>query len=68
MDDVFVYLAPLPNAIDEYVTPCSDGYTIYINEKLSRPQQIEAYNHAVNHIAGNDFEKYNVQEIERSIQ
>ena len=68
MDDVFVYLAPLPNAIDEYVTPCSDGYTIYINEKLSRSQQIEAYNHAVSHIAGNDFEKHDVQEIERSIQ
>lgn len=67
MDDVFVYLAPLPNAIDEYVTPCSDGYTIYINEKLSRPQQIEAYTHAMHHIAGNDYDKADVQEIERRL-
>ena len=67
MDDVFVYLAPLPNSIDEYVTPCSDGYTVYINEKLSRPQQIKAFNHAIRHIAGNDFSKENVQEIEGSL-
>ena len=67
MDDIFVYLAPLPNSIEEYVTPCPDGFTVYINDKLSRPQQINAYRHAVKHIKGNDFEKEDVQEIERRL-
>lgn len=67
MDDIYIYIAPLPNTVNECVTPCPDGFTVYINEKLSRPQQIKAYRHAVSHIIGNDFEKEDVQEIERSL-
>ena len=64
MDDVFVYLAELPTTINEAVTPCLDGYTIYINNNLSKDKQLKAYQHALWHIYNNDFEKADVQQIE----
>lgn len=43
-----------------------DGsYTILINAKLSDRGQVLAYKHALKHIVNEDFEKENVQEIER---
>ena len=64
-EEIFVYHVPLPDGIHEVVLPCRDGYTVYLNDKLSYEQQLEKYKHAVNgHIAHNDFEKFNVQEIE----
>lgn len=64
MDDVFVYLVDLPAKIDEAVTPCLDGYTIYINSNLDNDSRLKAYAHAMFHIMNNDFEKINVQAIE----
>lgn len=64
MDDIFVRLAKLPCGINEFVTPCLDGYCVYINDKLTERGRMEAYRHAVKHINGNDFEKIDVQEIE----
>lgn len=47
------------------VIPNEDGsYTIFINARLNREQQIKSYYHAMKHITGEDFEKENVQEIE----
>jgi hypothetical protein len=65
MDDIFVYFVPLPNKVHEAVTPCFGGYTIYINNKLDEESSIKAYNHALKHINNNDFEKNDVQQIER---
>lgn len=65
MDDIYIYIAPLPNTVNECVTPCPDGYTVYINERLSRSEQQAACIHAVTHIVGNDFDKSDVQDIER---
>lgn len=66
MDDIFVYVVDLPTKINEMVTPCNDGYTVYLNARLSRERQIEAYKHAVyEHVENNDWEKGNVQNIER---
>ena len=57
MDDTFVYCVPLPSSINEMVTPCDGGeFTIYINETLSYEKKIEAYNHALRHIANGDFD------------
>lgn len=47
------------------VTPCGDGYTVYINVKLSYHDRVKAYHHAIEHIDRNDWEKVDVQEIEK---
>ena len=64
MDDVYTYYLELPEGIDEVVMPCLGGYTVYIDPRLSTTQQEEAYKHAMAHIVNNDFEKYDVAEIE----
>ncbi len=64
MDRIFLYLIDLPTKIHEIVTPCADGYTVYINARLSSLGRMEAYDHAMWHIQNNDFERENVQEIE----
>jgi hypothetical protein len=64
MVDVFVYIVDLPDQVDEMVTPCLDGYTVYLNARLSFAGRVRAYHHAIRHIERNDFEAKNVQKIE----
>lgn len=64
MDDIFVYVVRLPGQIRETVLPCADGYTVYINEMLDEDGRLKAYNHAVNHINNDDWNKTDVQIIE----
>ena len=64
MEDVYVYLVNLPDGIHEMVASGVDGYTIYIDEKLSDVGRMKAYEHALRHIKNGDFEKESVQEIE----
>ena len=64
MVDVYVYIVDLPERVDEMVTPCLDGYTVYLNARLSYAGRVKAYHHAIRHIERNDFEKYDVQKIE----
>ena len=64
MVDVFVYIVDLPDQVDEMVTPCLDGYTVYLNARLSYAGRVRAYHHAIRHIERNDFEVENVQKIE----
>lgn len=64
MDDIFIYCIPLPDAVNEVVTPCLTGYTVYINSNLDREHALQAYQHALRHIGNRDFEKDNVQTIE----
>lgn len=62
----YVYLIPLPGGVRETVSYNEDGsHTILIREDLSREDQLKAYAHARRHIVNNDFEKDNVQEIEK---
>lgn len=63
-DDIFVYLIPLPEGINEIVLPCFGGYTIYVDSRLDKEKQLRSYQHALSHIINNDFTKNNVQEIE----
>lgn len=63
-DNYYIYLADLPGGVTEMVTPCADGYTIYINSKIDRDSQMKGYLHAVQHIMNNDFEKEDVQMVE----
>lgn len=63
--DVNVVVINFPNAQREMVVQNEDGsYTILINSKLSHDGQLKAYNHAMEHINDNDFEKEDVQSIE----
>ena len=51
---------------NEAVTENEDGsYTIFLNNNLCDRKRIEAFYHAINHIKERDFEKEDVQEIER---
>ena len=64
MDRVFIYLVDLPVDITEMVCPCLDGYTIYLNSRLSQSAQEKSFRHAMWHIEHNDFDKDDVQMIE----
>ena len=64
MDDLFIYMIELPNGVNEFVTPCIGGYTVYINENLTYEDRIKAFQHALYHIEHNDFDKTDVQSIE----
>ncbi len=64
IEDVFVYLVDLPDGINEMVTPCRDGHTIYIDARLDLAHRQKAYEHAMWHIEHNDFQKADVQQIE----
>lgn len=65
MDDIYVYIVDLPDQVNEMVTPCLDGYTIYLNAKLSYQERVDAYLHALRHVENNDWEKDDVQKIEK---
>lgn len=64
MNDIFVYLVDIPGKVREIVMPCLDGYTVYIDEKLDRRAQQDAYRHALRHIKNADFEKEHATYIE----
>lgn len=64
MDNVYTYLVNLPANVKEVVTPCEDGYTVYIADRLSRTERIKAYIHALKHIQYDDFAADSVQSIE----
>lgn len=52
--------------VNEVVAENEDGtYSIFINERLCEQKQINSYYHAISHIVERDFEKEDVQEIEK---
>lgn len=55
MDRIFVYLIKMPRGVHEFVTPCEDGYTIYLDKDLTNERLIEEYDHAISHIENGDF-------------
>lgn len=66
MDNVYVYVIDLPDGIAEAVIPCIDGYTVYLNARMSEMKRREAYYHAVGHIKRNDWDRADIQAIESS--
>lgn len=65
-DNIYLYLTKFPGTrIREAVLPCADGYTVYLDDRLTYEQQREAFAHAMFHIKNRDFEKSDVGEIER---
>ena len=62
---IFIYITDMPPKVRETVVPCGCDYTVYINSRLSKKGQEEAYLHALWHIEHNDFEsEEDVQIIE----
>ena len=66
MNEVQVRLLPFHNPkFHEAVSENEDGsYTVIINANMASNKVREAYDHALRHINGGDFEKADVQEIE----
>ena len=57
-ENIYHYIADLPDGFKEMVTPCYDGYTVYTDSSLSREEMIDAYYHALSeHIAHDDFNR-----------
>ena len=64
---VNVVLMDLDTCVHDVVTLNADGsYTVIINSRFSHDAQSAAYCHAMGHIINGDFEKHDVQEIERA--
>ena len=62
-----VYILDMDHCIDEQVVSNSDGsFSIFINSHLNRERQLLAYQHALEHIAKDDFTKKYADEIEKS--
>ena len=55
MDRIFVYLIKMPRGVHEFVSPCEEGYTIYLDKDLTNERLIEEYEHALAHIENGDF-------------
>ena len=64
MYSIYVYSTKLPPKIKEMVTPCEDGYTVYIKSDLDSYQRMKAFRHAVTHIRNDDFNNDDIQDIE----
>ena len=62
---VYVYLVDMPPQTHEMVTPCADGYTVYINAALDDKHRIEAYEHALRHIENGDFDMDNIADVQQ---
>lgn len=65
MDDIYVYIVDMPTTASEMIMPCTDGYTIYLNAKLSYHDRVKAYIHALKHVERKDWTKNDVQIIEK---
>ena len=50
-NEIFIYSVQFPGTdIHEAVMPCQDGYTIYLDSRLSMEGKKKAYSHAIGHI------------------
>lgn len=63
--DIYVYIVKLPDKVNELVTPCEGGYTVWLSDRLDDEHRRKAYRHALRHIRNNDFEKDDVQQVEK---
>ena len=63
MDEIYLYVGDIPGTVNEMVVPCCDGYTIYIDVKLSYAEKLEAYHHAMEHIRNDDFHSCDTADV-----
>lgn len=64
-EDIGVYFLDFDCNIREQIVCNEDGsFSIFINSRLNWEQQMRAYQHALVHIAADDFRKSDVDSIE----
>lgn len=57
-EGIFTYYADMPTTIRSFVVSNEDmSFTIIINAKIGRNQQIRAYKHEIDHIRNGDYDK-----------
>lgn len=67
MEYINVQFLDMDTKIPEHlIKNADDSYTIFLNSKLSHEEHIKSYLHAVKHINEKDFDKEDVQEIEKN--
>ena len=64
-EDIYVYLIDMPTNISEMITPCSGGYTVYLNARKSYSERVQAYLHALRHVERGDFDYDNCKTIQQ---
>ena len=60
-----VRIVDLPPRVRGFVTKKNGEPVIVLNARLTREQNLKTYLHELRHIRNGDFEKENVDEIER---
>ncbi len=66
MNDINIQIIDMDTMIPEHLVKNSDdSYTVFLNARLSRDNQLKYYCHALRHIEGNDFYKDDIQQIEK---
>ena len=66
MNDIRVVLMDVDTMVGESIFKNSDGsYTILLNSRWSAEEQHRCFEHALSHIRHNDWERFDVNEIER---
>lgn len=64
---VSVRFLQMPYRVKGFVKKnADDSYTIILNSRLSYEQNVKTYKHEIAHITNGDFDKFDVNEIERS--
>ena len=67
LDDINVQILDMDTKVPEHLVKNNDdSYTIFLNARMSRENQIASYYHALKHIERNDYNMENVQEIEKN--
>lgn len=60
-----LHFIDMPLKVEEQVIMNEDGsFSIFINSCLNSERQMAAYQHALEHIMNNDFEKFDADYIE----
>jgi len=66
MNDISVVLIDVDTMVGESIFKnADDSYTILLNSRWSAEEQHRCFEHALSHIRHNDWEKFDVNEIER---
>ena len=65
MNNINIFIMDLPYSVHGFTKRNPDGsYTIFINAHDSVNVQRQSYEHEMQHIKNNDFEKYDIESLE----
>lgn len=63
--DINVAYVNLPSRVKSFVTENDDmSYTVILNSRASREQNIQSYVHELRHICGGDYRQFDADKIE----